>query len=41
VLADAATVRKGEPLKLDDTVKAFTPLAVDQNAHGRGGGADG
>jgi len=33
VLADAATVRKGEPLKLDDSVKAFTPVAVDQNTH--------
>jgi hypothetical protein len=31
VLADAATVRKGEPLKLDDSVKAFTPVAVDLN----------
>ncbi len=33
VLADAATVRKGDPLKLDDTVTAFTPVAVDQNTH--------
>ena len=33
VLTDAATVRKGEPFKLDDTVKAFTPVAVDQNTH--------
>jgi hypothetical protein len=33
VLADTATVRKGEPLKLDDSVKSFTPVAVDQNTH--------
>lgn len=33
VLADAATVRKGDPLKLDESVKAFTPVAVDQNLH--------
>ena len=33
VLADAATVRKGEPFKLDDSVKLFTPVAVDQNTH--------
>lgn len=33
VLADAATVRKGDPLKLDDAVTAFTPVAVDQNTH--------
>ncbi len=33
VLAEAATVRKGDPLKLDDAVKTFTPLAVDQNTH--------
>ena len=33
VLADAATVRKGDPFKLDDSVKAFTPVAVDQNTH--------
>jgi hypothetical protein len=33
VLTDAATVRKGDPLKLDETVKAFTPIAVDQNTH--------
>jgi len=33
VLTDAAVVRKGEPLKLDDTVKALTPLAVDLNNH--------
>jgi hypothetical protein len=29
VLADAATVRKGDPFKLDDSVKAYTTLAVD------------
>jgi hypothetical protein len=33
VLADAATVRKGDPFKLDDAVTAFTPVAVDQNTH--------
>jgi hypothetical protein len=33
VLTDTATARKGEPLKLDDSVKAFTPVAVDQNTH--------
>ncbi len=33
VLADAAMVRKGDPLKLDDTVKQLTVLAVDQNTH--------
>ncbi len=33
ILADAAMVRKGEPLKLDDTVKQLTVLAVDQNTH--------
>ena len=32
-LADAATVRKGDPLKLDESVTAFTPVAVDQNTH--------
>jgi hypothetical protein len=31
-LRDAGTVRKGEPLKLDDSVKAYTSLAVDVNA---------
>ncbi len=31
VLADAGIVRKGEPLKLDDAVKSYTTLAVDQN----------
>lgn len=31
VLADAGTVRKGDPLKLDDAVKQWTTLAVDQN----------
>lgn len=33
VLTEAVTLRKGESLKLDETVKAFTPLAVDQNTH--------
>ena len=33
VVTDAATVRKGDPFKLDDAVKAFTPVAVDQNTH--------
>ena len=33
VLTDAAVVRKGDPLKLDDSVKALTPLAVDLNNH--------
>jgi hypothetical protein len=33
VLADAATVRKGDPFKLDDSVNAFAPVAVDQNTH--------
>ncbi|MBP3957941.1 hypothetical protein J8F10_22025 [Gemmata sp. G18] len=33
VLTDAATVRKGDPLKLDDAMKTFVPLAVDQNTH--------
>jgi hypothetical protein len=32
-LTDAATVRKGEPFKLDDAVKSFVPIAVDQNTH--------
>lgn len=32
-LTDAAIVRKGDPFKLDDNVKAFTPVAVDQNTH--------
>jgi hypothetical protein len=31
VLTDAATVRKGDPFKMDDAVKAFTPVAVDLN----------
>lgn len=31
VLTDTATVRKGDPLKLDDAVTAFTPVAVDPN----------
>lgn len=31
VLADAAQTRKGEPLKLDDALKSFAPLAVDPN----------
>ncbi|MCI0700855.1 MAG: hypothetical protein L0241_07215 [Planctomycetia bacterium] len=31
VLADGATLRKGEPLKLDDSVKTFIPVAVDLN----------
>lgn len=30
VLADAGTVRKGDPLKLDDAAKAWTTLAFDQ-----------
>jgi hypothetical protein len=29
VLADAATVRKGEPFKIDDSVRAYTTVAVD------------
>jgi hypothetical protein len=33
VLADAGTVRKGEPLKLDEGVKQYTSLAVDVNAN--------
>ena len=30
-LADAGILRKGDPLKLDDSVKTFTPVAVDLN----------
>ena len=33
VVTDAATARKGDPLKLDDAVKAFAPVAVDPNTH--------
>jgi hypothetical protein len=30
---DAAPLRKGEPFKLDDSVRAFAPVAVDPNTH--------
>ena len=33
VLTDTIAVRKGVPLKLDETVKAFAPIAVDPNTH--------
>ena len=33
VLTDTAAVRKGDPLKLDDALKGFTPIAVDLNNH--------
>ena len=33
VLTDSATVRKGDPLKLDDTVKGLTVVAVDVTNH--------
>jgi hypothetical protein len=33
VLSESAAVRKGDPLKLDDTVKQLTVVAVDQNTH--------
>jgi hypothetical protein len=33
VALDAAPLRKGDPLKLDDTVKQLTVVAVDQNTH--------
>lgn len=32
VLVDAATTHKSDPLKLDDTAKAYTTLAVDPNS---------
>jgi hypothetical protein len=33
VLTDAVTLRKAEPLKFDDSVKAYTTLAVDANTN--------
>ena len=33
VLTDTVAVRKGDPLKLDDAVKAFAPVVIEVNAH--------